>query len=175
LKNTQQLDQSVILITMSYSVVNVTLTDGQIKKLRSKSAKQCGTTVTLKPTQMVGGNHKISLTTRQIKHFNDAMKNKKGVQIDFSAAAIKNMERTGGIFPLLAAIPALIAAAAPAVAKAAALGAVGTAAGMALKKATGGSARGSGYKKKKRGNGLRLPGTPYSWYSGKGLRLGPVY
>ena len=155
---------------MSYSVVNVTLTDGQIKKLRSKSAKQCGTTVTLKPTQMVGGNHKISLTTRQIKHFNDAMKNKKGVQIDFSAAAIKNMERTGGIFPLLAAIPALIAAAAPAVAKAAALGAVGTAAGMALKKATG-----SGYKKKKRGNGLRLPGTPYTWYSGKGLRLGPAY
>ena len=160
---------------MSYSVVSVTLTDGQVKKLKSKSAKQCGTTITLKPTQMAGGNHKISLTTRQIKHFNDAMKNKKGVQIDFSAAAIKNMEKTGGIFPLLAAIPALIAAAAPAVAKAAALGAVGTAAGMALKKATG-----QGYKKKKRGRavagkGLRLPGTPYSWYSGKGLRLGPVY
>ena len=160
---------------MSYSVVNVTLTDGQLKKLRSKSAKQCGTTVTLTRSQMAGGNHKISLTARQLKHFNDALKHQRGVQITFSAAAINSMLKSGGIFPLLAALPALIAAAAPAVAKAAALGAVGTAAGMALKKATG-----SGYKKKKRnkpvaGSGLRLPGTPYWMYSGKGLRLGPVY
>ena len=129
---------------MSYSVVSVTLTSGQLKKLQSKSAKQCGTTVTLKPNQMAGGPNKISLTTRQIKHFNDPLKNKGGVQIAFSAAAINNMIKTGGIFPLLAAISALIAAAAPAVAKAAALGAVGTAAGMALKKATG-----QGYKKRK--------------------------
>ncbi len=129
---------------MTYSIVNVQLTDGQVKKLKSKSAKECGTTITLKPTQMSGGAHKLSLTDRQIKHFNDALKNKRGVQIDFSKAAIASMIKSGGIFPLLAAIPALIAAAAPAVAKAAALGAVGTAAGMALKKATG-----NGYKKRK--------------------------
>ena len=53
------------------------------------------------------------------------------------------MIKAGVIFPLLAAIPALIAAAASAVAKATALGAVGIAAGMALKKATG-----QGYKKR---------------------------
>ena len=135
---------------MTYSVVSVKLTDGQVKKLRSKSARECGTTITLKPAQMSSGTHKISLTERQIKHFNDALKKRRGVQIDFSKAAIANMMKSGGIFPLLAAIPALIAAAAPAVAKAAALGAVGTAAGMALKKATGGSARGSGYKKKEK-------------------------
>jgi hypothetical protein len=118
---------------------------------------------------MTGGDHKISLTDRQLKHFNDAKMNKKGVQIDFSKAAISNMIKTGGIFPLLGLIPGLIAAAAPAVAKAAALGAVGTAAGMALKKATG-----NGYKKK--GKGLRLPGTPHSIYKGKGLRIpGTVY
>ncbi|KAL3882844.1 hypothetical protein ACJMK2_029148 [Sinanodonta woodiana] len=40
-------------------------------------------------------------------------------------------------------------------------------------------ATGRGYKKKKRnkpvaGSGLRLPGTPYWMYSGKGLRLGPL-
>jgi len=130
---------------MSYSTVSVSLTQGQIKKLQSKSAKECGTTITLKPSQMSGGNNKISLTKTQIKHFNDAMKNSKGVRIDFSKAAIAHMIKSGGIFPLLAAIPALIAAAAPAVAKAAALGAVGTAAGMALKKAAG-----QGYKKKER-------------------------
>jgi len=140
---------------MPYSSVIVQLTDGQVKKLKSKSAKECGTTITLNPTQMSGGAHKISLTDRQIKHFNNALKNKRGVQITFSMSAIASMIKSGGIFPLLAAIPALIAADAPAVAKAAALGAVGTAAGMALKKATG-----QGYKK---GRGLRLPGTPHTW------------
>ena len=64
---------------MPYSVVNVKLSDGQVKKLKSKSAKECGTTITLKPAQMSGGTHKISLTDRQIKHFNDALKNKRGV------------------------------------------------------------------------------------------------
>ncbi len=108
------------------------------------------------------------MTDRQFKNFNEAKKSNKGVKLNLSAGAIKDTFKTGGIFPLLAAIPALIAAAAPAVAKAAALGAVGTAAGMALKKATG-----QGIKKK--GKGLRLPGTPPSWY-GKGLRLpGTVY
>jgi len=154
---------------MSYSTVSVSLTDGQIKKLKSKSAKECGTTITLKPSQMSGGNNKISLTKTQVKHFNDAMKNGKGVRIDFSKAAIASMIKSGGILPLFAMIPGLIAAAAPAIAKAAALGAVGTAAGMALKKATG-----QGYKKK--GKGLRLPGTPHTWYKGSGLRIpGTVY
>ena len=79
---------------------------------------------------------------RQTKHLNDSLKNKQGVKITFSMAAVANMIQSCGIFQLLAAIPALIAAAAPVVTKAAALGAVGTAAGMALKKATG-----LGYKK----------------------------
>ena len=76
---------------MPYSVVSVKLTDGQVNKLKSKSAKECGTTITLKPAQMTGGTHKISLTDRQIKHFNDAVKNKRGVQIVFSKSAIANM------------------------------------------------------------------------------------
>ena len=130
---------------MSYSVVSVSLTQGQVKKLKSKSAKERGIAITLKRAQMSGGNNKIALTKTQVKHFNDALKAGKGTRIDFSKAAIAHMIKSGGIFPLFAAIPALIAAAAPAIAKAAALGAVGTAAGMALKKATG-----QGYKKKGR-------------------------
>jgi hypothetical protein len=98
---------------------------------------------------MTGGTHTISLTDRQIKHFNDAVKKHRGVQIDFSKAAIANMIKSGGIFPLLAAIPALIAAAAPVAAKAAAVGAIGTAAGIATKKILG-----QGYKK----GGLFNPG-----------------
>jgi hypothetical protein len=160
---------------MSYSNINVSLTPGQLKKLQSKSAKQCGTTITLKPNQMNGGANKLPLTTRQVKHFNDAFKDKKGVQITLSAAAIKNMIKTGGIFPLFAALPALVAAAAPAVAKAAALGVVGGLGTKAVQSIAESyePKKGRGYKKK--GKGLRLPGTPYSWYSGKGLRLGPVY
>ncbi|KAK3598693.1 hypothetical protein CHS0354_003250 [Potamilus streckersoni] len=86
-------------------------------------------------------NHvNVTLTPGQIDNSKTLIKQKKSnkdAKLDLSAAAIKDTFKTGGIFPLLAAIPALIAAAAPAVAKAAALGAVGTAAGMALKKATG--------------------------------------
>jgi hypothetical protein len=156
---------------MSYNHVNVTLTPGQIKRLQSASNNNCGITISLTKEHMSGSN-KLSLTDRQFKNFNKAKKSNKGVKLDLSAAAIKDTFKTGGIFPLLAAIPALIAAAAPAVAKAAALGAVGTAAGMALKKATG---QGIKRTSKKKGKGLRLPGTPPSWY-GKGLRLpGTVY
>ena len=45
---------------MPYSVVNVKLTDGQVNKLKSEFAKESGTTITLKPSQMAGGKHKIS-------------------------------------------------------------------------------------------------------------------
>jgi len=68
---------------MTYSVVIVQLTDGQVKKLKSKSAKECGTTITLKPVKMSGGRYKISLTDRQIKHFNDALKNRPGFKFYF--------------------------------------------------------------------------------------------
>ena len=82
----------------------------------------------LKPAQMSSGTYKISLTDRQIKHFNDALKNKRGVPIVFSKAAIANMIKSGGIFPLIPAIPALIAAG-----KAVALGAAGFLGATAVK------------------------------------------
>ena len=52
---------------MPYSVVSVKLSDGQVKKLKSKSTTESGTTITLKPAQMSCGTHKISLTDRQKK------------------------------------------------------------------------------------------------------------
>ncbi len=152
---------------MPYNHADVTLTPGQVKRLQSASNNNCGITISLKKEQMSGSN-KLSLTDRQFKNFNEAKKSNKGIRLDLSAGAIKDTFKTGGIFPLLAAIPALMAAAAPAVAKAAALGTVGAVAGRVFNKITGGR-----YKKK--GRGLRLPGTPPSWY-GRGLRLpGTVY
>ncbi len=122
---------------MSYDHVSVSLTPGQIKKLQSSSKNNRAVKISLKREQLAGGPNKLSLTDRQYNHFNKAKRLKTGLRLDLSAAVIKDIAKSGGIFPLLAAIPALIAAAALAVAKAAALGAVGTAAGMALKKATG--------------------------------------
>ncbi len=62
---------------MTYSIVNAQLTNGQVKKLQSKSAKECGVSITLKPAQMSGGQHKLSLTATQMKHYNDAAMAKK--------------------------------------------------------------------------------------------------
>jgi len=139
---------------MSYSVVSVTLTSGQIKKLQSNSAKECGVSITLKPTQMSGGSNKISLTKTQLKHFNDAMKNNKGTQIDFSKAAIANMVKNGGIFPFI--IPALAALATGALS-----GAAGFGVKKVLDKVTGGTIK-SRTNTKKKGRGLRLPGSRFT-------------
>ncbi len=92
------------------------------------------------------------MTERQYNHFNKAKRLKTGLRLDLSAAVIKDIAKSGGIFPLLAGIQALIAAAAPAVAKAAALCAVGTAAGMALKKASGQGISKKGERSKTSGN-----------------------
>ena len=88
------------------------------------------------------------LTNTQLKHLDKANKNQKGVDIALSKAQIHAMKKDGGILPLLAMIPGLIAAAAPAIAKTAALGALGGAAGLATQQAIKAA-------------------------SGKGLRLGP--
>ncbi len=141
---------------MTYSIVNAQLTAGQIKKLQSKSAKECGVSITLKPAQMSTGQHKLSLTATQIKHYNNALAGGKGIRLDFSKAAVDNMIKNGGIFPLIPILAAAIGPALAAAGKAAALGAVGTAAGIGLKKALG-----QGYRKKKGGilpPSLMIPG-----------------
>ena len=66
------------------------------------------------------------------------------------------MIKSGGIFPLFTAIPALVAAAAPAIAKSVAVGALGAKAAQSIADSYE-PKKGQGYKKK--GKGLRLPGT----------------
>ena len=81
------------------------------------------------------------------------------------------MIKSGSIFPLLAAIPVLISAR-----KAAALWAAGALDAKAVHNFAQSyePKKGRGYKKKEKG--LRLPGTPHSWYKGSGLRIpGTVY
>ena len=134
---------------MSYTYVNVTLTPGQIKKLKSKSAKTDGTTIMLKSEQMNKGEHKLSLTARQKKHYDDAVKAKRGVQLKFAKAAVSDMEKHGGIFPFI--IPALAALATGALS-----GAAGFGVKKILDKVTGGAIN------TKKGKGLRLPGSRFT-------------
>ena len=87
---------------MSYSHVNVKLSDGQIEKLKSKDSVMCGTKITLKHEQMSGGPHKLSLTKTQFGHFNKSKSAVKGIQLTLSKAAVNEMIKSGGIFPLAA-------------------------------------------------------------------------
>ena len=95
---------------MSYSHVNVTLTPGQIKKLQSKDSVTCGTKITLKHEQMTTGNNKLSLTKTQLGNFNKAIAAGKGMQLTLSKAAINDMIKSVGIFPLAALAPLAIPA-----------------------------------------------------------------
>ena len=83
------------------------------------------------------------------------LKMSEGFKLYFSKAAIANMIKAGGIFPLFAAIPALIAAG-----KAVALGAAGGLGATAVKSIADSfePKKGRGYKNRK-GYGLRIPGT----------------
>ena len=135
---------------MPYTYVTVALSPTQIKKLKSKSAKQNGTSITLKPIQMNTGTHKLSLTATQARRYSAAAGANRGVNIKFSAGAIADMEKHGGFLPFL--IPALAALATGALSGAASFGVK-----KALDKATGGSIR-----RKKKGTGLRLPGSRFT-------------
>lgn len=129
-----------------YTKYSLALTDGQVKKLRSAINKEKA--VTLRLTHIQRGNIPLLLTQTQINRLNKAISSHKGVDITLSIAALRAMKKDGGIFPLLALIPGLLAAAAPVIAKTAALGAL-----------AGGASYGAQQLIKKA--------------SGKGLRLGP--
>ena len=129
-----------------YSKYSLALTDGQVKKLRSAINKEKAITIRLKKAEQ--GNIPLLLTETQVKRLTASQKRGNGVDLKMSQSQIKAMKKDGGILPLLAAIPGLLAAAAPAIAKTAALGAL-----------AGGASYGAQQAIKAA--------------SGKGLRLGP--
>jgi hypothetical protein len=89
-----------------YHNFGVTLSAGQIKKIRDAFSKGIGTTVRLSKGDL-RGNHKLPLTQTQI---NKIKKSKDGVQLNLSESQLKHMEKTGGFIPLLALIPIIASA-----------------------------------------------------------------
>ena len=96
---------------------------------------------------MSGGQHKLLLTKTQFGHFSKAKSAGIGIQLTLWKAAVNDMIKSGGIFPLGALAPLAI----PAL-KAIGLGAVGS--------KLMGKVLGSGYKKKReRGSDYREAST----------------
>ena len=84
----------------------VTLTKGQVAKMKHALDKDCEVTIKISKNNLVGDN-KLPLTKTQ---FNKITKSKTGVELTLSKTQLKHMEKTGGFLPLLAAIPAIIGA-----------------------------------------------------------------
>ena len=132
-----------------YVTHNVTVSPGQIASLRAALNAGRGLTLRIGVGHVTDGRRlPLMLTKRQIEHLNKARRAGHGADLKLSKTQIAAMKKDGGIIPLLAAIPGLIAAAAPTVLGALGTGALSGAAGYGVKKALEAA-------------------------SGKGLRLGP--
>jgi hypothetical protein len=91
----------------NYTNYRVTLTNGQINKL--KSAHKNGTDVTIRISKKGDGNINLPLTQTQI---NKMKKATSGLELCLSKSQLSHMEKHGGFLPLLlAAIPAILGAA----------------------------------------------------------------
>src|SRR5580692_6440220 len=89
-----------------YTPYGVTLTVGQIKKIKNAHNKNLDVTIKLAKKNLTG-NDKLHLTELQI---NKIKKAEEGVQLKLSRAQLDHMEKVGGFLPLLAAIPAILGA-----------------------------------------------------------------
>lgn len=138
------------------------LTPGQASKLKAAIRKGEGTTLQFSAQQLstspTAASFPLSLTATQINQMQKAQKKGVGVQVKFSKSQMDHMHKSGGILPLLAAVPGILAAAAPAIAKTVALGALSGAAATGASRLIQASKKGKGLRlaPKKKGKGLFL-------------------
>jgi hypothetical protein len=98
-----------------YTPYGVTLTVGQIKKIKNAHNKKLNVTIKISK-QNLTGNDKLHLTELQINKIKkadtalQAGPAGKGVELTLSRAQLDHMEKVGGFLPLLAAIPAILGA-----------------------------------------------------------------
>lgn len=92
------------------------LTDGQIKKIIIAANKQTSVTIRLSKDNLVG-SHKFSLTQSQIKRIDKARDTSTGLNLKLSYAQIKHvkkmisqLQKSGGLIPLLTLIPIIASA-----------------------------------------------------------------
>ena len=85
-----------------YHMHGVALTKGQAHKIILASKKNQSTTIRLSKNNL-HGDHKLPLTQTQINRINKG----NGLVLELSVSALKHLEKTGGILPLLALLPAI--------------------------------------------------------------------
>ena len=92
------------------------LTDGQIKKIIIAANKQASVTIRLSKDNLVG-SHNFPLTQSQIKRIDKARDASTGLNLKLSYAQIKHvkkmisqLQKSGGIIPLLTLIPIIASA-----------------------------------------------------------------
>ena len=89
-----------------YKDHGVTLTEEQAVQMKDALDKKCAVTLNISKNNLTG---KIKLPLTNTQH-NKITKSKTDVELTLSKTQLKHMEKTGGFLPLLAAIPAIIAA-----------------------------------------------------------------
>ena len=83
---------------VEYSKVNVTLSDAQLKKLKTAVKKKTGTTLRVS-LKMLDGNalpHELLLTTRQKTKLRNAFNNNMSTDLKLSKAQISKIIQSGG-------------------------------------------------------------------------------
>src|SRR5260221_10572214 len=88
----------------SFEMHGVNLSRFQIEKLRDARNKNQAVKIRLNKNSL-HGEHRLPLTQRQI---NKIMSAKAGIDLELSSTQLQYLEKTGGFFPLLALIPALL-------------------------------------------------------------------
>jgi hypothetical protein len=88
----------------------LSLTDGQLKKLITSAKRQSSVSIRLSKDHL-SGSHKLPLTKSQINRIKNS---KTGLNLTLSYAQIKNinkeLQKQGGVIPLLALIPIIASA-----------------------------------------------------------------
>ena len=84
---------------VEYSIVNVKLSDTQLKKLKTAVKNKTGTTIRMS-LKMLDGNdlpHELLLTTRQKTKLRNAFNNNMSTDIKLSKAQISKIIQSGGL------------------------------------------------------------------------------
>jgi hypothetical protein len=87
-----------------YHMHGLTLTKAQANKIVSAAKKHDSVVIRLTNNNLQG-NHKLPLTETQVMRINKANKLNKGLDLKLSAAQLQQLEKTGGLLPLLALLP----------------------------------------------------------------------
>ena len=91
---------------MSYTEFGVKLTNTQAKKLADAIKNKTKTSIRLGSNELEG-EHKIPLTQMQINKIKKHKNKGVGVTLHMSQKQLNHMNKTGGVLPLLALLPAI--------------------------------------------------------------------